>query len=156
MSTNDPREPRALADLCRRSADRLVLLRLRVARAIGGGGFDTASTDAWVHRIHPAVAAESSQPHHYALAPRDAADRAERDRGVRLGGYRGAGYLGSGSPPDAHVREVATFLGARSGADLGSPPIMTDGVREDWWPVLPGRDASQAIGAPTPEPPEDD
>lgn len=156
MSTDDPHALRALADRCRRAADRLVLLRLRLARTVGDSGLGEAS-DAWVHGIHPAVAAESSRLHRHAATLREAADRVEQECGVRLGGYGGAGYLGAGSPRPDHVREVAGSLGARSGADLGAPLRPTGAAREDWWPVLPGREASQAIGAAaTPAPPEDD
>lgn len=127
---------RALADAQRRAADRLTLLRLRLANTLAGAaGAEDARLRAigvqvherWTLEEHPALGRVATGLRAAATRLEDAAIAAERRSGRRLGGYAGAGFLGRGDEAGRHVREVASFLGTEHGASIGGYPLRPSG-----------------------------
>lgn len=160
MATPDAGSLHALALACRQGADRLVLLRLRLARGFAEAttetredgqatGDLTALQEDWTDRAYGTLGRLATQLRLRSRELDAAAEEAERAHGVRMGGYRGAGYLGSGDGAMSHLREVTEALGGMAAA-RGRP----GGMRR---PALPGAGASHALGAaaPTPSPVDD-
>lgn len=131
--TSDPRQLRGQAGALRRGADRLTLLRLRLAKAIVE---TTRSEDPAVRRIGVAVHEQWSRGEYAELGRLAVVLRAgarlldvvavegERTSGRRLGGYSGAGFLGRGDDAHRHVRDVAGFVGTAHGASIGGFPLV--------------------------------
>ena len=166
MGSPRTRALRTLAQEHRRAADRLVLLRLRMARAfaeVGGAQPDTALDDlhrVWTARHYADIGALATRLRSTSTQLGDAAQRLERAEGSRMGGYAGAGYLGAGDRAAARARERARTFAARSSADLGG--ALGGGLHVEasvtgtvLRPIaLPGRSASHAIGASLRTPPD--
>ncbi|APX34338.1 hypothetical protein BH708_18315 [Brachybacterium sp. P6-10-X1] len=131
--TADPRQLREHAAVLRHGADRLTLLRLRLANTIVDV---TRSGDATTRRIGEEVRERwTDQPYlelgRIAAGLRASARRldriatvGERTSGRRLGGYEGAGFLGRGDDAHRHVGEVAEFVGTARGASIGGFPLV--------------------------------
>lgn len=156
MATSDPRALRALAHAHRRGADRLVMLRLRMARGFADADARSPRDDEhpapllalqeeWTARGYPAIGRLSTLLRARSRELDAAALRAERTQGARMGGYAGAGYLGSGDRAAAHLREVTELLGGMTAA---RERMRTGPPRA----ILPGAGASHAIGAAAPTP----
>ncbi len=149
--TGDPRAVRELAQTFRRAADRLVLLRLRLAHRLAG---PTDAAEAagplgrWSPEHAPRLGELAGRLRGASRALLDAAEAIERTHGSRLGGYGGAGYLGSGDEAVRRLRASTRQPRERSGTGevLGG---LAAGLGA---PVLPGRAASHRLGLPTPEP----
>ena len=131
--TADPREVRRHAAALRRAADRLTILRLRLAngltelarapdpsvRAVGEQAHERWTLEQYpeLGRIARGLRTSAKQLDAVALG-------AERSSGRRLGGYAGAGFLGRGDDAHRHVEEVAAFVGTEHGASIGGFPLM--------------------------------
>ena len=130
--TADARALRALADAQRHAADRLTLLRLRLANTLAdaAGAEDprlravgTRIHERWTLREHPELGRLATGLRAAAKRLEEAAVLAERRSGRRMGGYAGAGFLGRGEEASRHVREVASFVGTEHGASIGGYPL---------------------------------
>lgn len=137
--TADPRALRGHADALRRAADRLTLLRLRLANTVVDlSGTEDAATRALGERIHehwtleeyPELGRIASGLRSSARRLDAAAVAAERSSGRRLGGYSGAGFLGRGGDAHRHVADVAAFVGTAQGASIGGFPLLP-GAEDD-------------------------
>ena len=138
--TVDPRALRGHADALRRAADRLTLLRLRLAntlvdltgaedegtRAVGEGLHEH-----WTLVEYPELGRIASGLRASARRLESTAVAAERSTGRRLGGYAGAGFLGRGDEAHRHVADVAAFVGTEQGASIGGYPLLP-GAEEDF------------------------
>lgn len=130
--TSDPRQLREHAAALRHGADRLTLLRLRLANTIVDV---TRSEDSATRRLGEQVrecwtAQQYLELGRIAAGLRSSARRldgiaiaGERTSGRRLGGYEGAGFLGRGDDAHRHVGEVAEFVGTARGASIGGFPF---------------------------------
>jgi len=144
-----PDDLHELAAEHRRAADRLTLLRLRLARgmsALDGGAGGGAVHEAWVEEVYPGIGAlvRSLRAGHDRLEA--AAASAERASGRRMGGYAGAGFLGRGDRAREQVEQVLqviAFRGHDLGASIGGYPLSPRGRA-----VAPH--PSEALGAATP------
>ena len=123
--TADARALRALAD-------RLTLLRLRLANSLAdaAGAEDPRLRavgaqvhERWTLREHPELGRLATGLRAAAKRLEEAAVLAERRSGRRMGGYAGAGFLGRGEEASRHVREVASFVGTEHGASIGGYPL---------------------------------
>ena len=131
--TSDPRQLRGQAGALRHGADRLTLLRLRLANTIVDV---TRSEDSATRRLGDRIHErwtdqEYSELGRIATGLRvsakvldDVATARERTSGRRLGGYSGAGFLGRGDDAHRHVVEVAEFMGTTHGASIGGFPLV--------------------------------
>lgn len=134
----DPRALRGLADAQRRAADRLTLLRLRLANTLAEvARSEDPATRRTGERIHERwTLEEHAELGRVATGLRAAARRldeaavvAERSSGRRLGGYLGAGFLGTGDDAHRHVHDVVSHMGVASfggtdhGASIGGFPL---------------------------------
>ncbi|MFC0675847.1 hypothetical protein [Brachybacterium hainanense] len=142
---------RELAAAQGRAADRITLLRLRLARVLSSAaatGPEGGRLQAdWLHRVYPRLGELSRALRVSQEDLRRHADRLERGRGRRLGGYAGAGFLGRGDRAREQVRQVAAdggFRGHSLGASIGGYPLGAARVR----PALPH--PSEALGVGTP------
>lgn len=131
--TADPRAVRRHAADLRRAADRLTILRLRLAnllvgltqveeaalRELGGRIHERWTLEQYpeLGRIAGGLRVSAKQLDAVALA-------AERSSGRRLGGYSGAGFLGKGDEAHLHVADVAAFVGTEHGASIGGFPLL--------------------------------
>lgn len=144
MSTSTAQALRRHAADTRRAADRLTLLRLRLARQAAelpdGVGSRAGDLDGDLSRLTRGLRG-------FAAGLDAAATTRERASGRRLGGYGGAGFLGRGDAAHAQVGEVARFVGTDHGASIGGFPLEPSGVAS----FLP--QVSHSLGEPTP--PED-
>lgn len=159
MGTSRSRTLRDLALAHRRAADRLVLLRLRMARSFvdaeeqaGSPGPEVLQDlhETWTGQIYGRIGALSTRLRSGSTQLADAARDAERAEGSRMGGYRGAGYLGAGDAAERRARHLAQSLAARSSAQLGQAVPPWDGA------VLPASAVSHAVGSAGITPTEDD
>lgn len=130
--TSDPRAMREQAARMRRGADRLTLLRLRLARGLVdlSGAEDSAVRHAgetlrarWNSAEYPELGRIAKGLRTGARQIDAAAIAAERSVGRRLGGYAGAGFLGRGDEAHRHVEDVAAFVGTVQGASIGGYPL---------------------------------
>lgn len=130
--TADARALRGLADAQRHAADRLTLLRLRLANTLADavGAEDprlreigTRIHERWILQEHPELGRVATGLRAAAKRLEEAAVLAERRSGRRMGGYAGAGFLGRGEEASRHVREVASFVGTEHGASIGGYPL---------------------------------
>lgn len=131
--TSDPRQLRAHAAALRHGADRLTLLRLRLANTIVDV---TRSEDPATRRLGEQIREcwtdqQYTELGRLAAGLRTSAKRLdevavadERTSGRRLGGYQGAGFLGRGDDAHRHVGEVAEFVGTTRGASIGGFPLV--------------------------------
>lgn len=131
--TSDPRQLRGQAGALRHGADRLTLLRLRLAKAIVE---TTRAEDLRVRRIGVGIHEQWSRREYVELGRLATALRAaatlldavavarERTSGRRLGGYSGAGFLGRGDDARRHVGTVSGFVGTTHGASIGGFPLV--------------------------------
>lgn len=130
---SDPRQLRGQAGELRSGADRLTLLRLRLATAIVE---TTRAEDPRVRRIGAGIHEQWSRREYTELGRLATALRAaaklldavavegERTSGRRLGGYSGAGFLGRGDEAHRHVEAVSDFVGTTHGASIGGFPLV--------------------------------
>ncbi|GAA1721025.1 hypothetical protein [Brachybacterium phenoliresistens] len=140
-----PDDLHRLAAAHRRAADRLTLLRLRLARgmsALEGG----VVHETWVEEVYPGIGAlvRALRADHDRLEAEAAA--AERASGRRMGGYAGAGFLGRGDRAREQVeqvRQVIAFRGHDLGASIGGYPLSPRGRAVPPHP-------SETLGAATP------
>jgi hypothetical protein len=123
---------REQAALLRRGADRLTLLRLRVANTIvdlsraedpATGRLGERIHERWTLEEYPELGRITSGLRASARRLDEAAIAAERSAGRRLGGYSGAGFLGRGDEAHRHVADVAAFVGTAQGASIGGYPL---------------------------------
>lgn len=135
--TPDPGELRGQAAALRRAADRLTLLRLRLANTIAGvARAEDAATRELGERLHarwtgteyPELGRIAGGLRSSAAVLEEVAVRLERRSGRRLGGYAGAGFLGRGDEALRHVGDVAGFVGTRHGASIGGFPLLPTGA----------------------------
>lgn len=133
--TADPRAMRHQADSLRRAADRLTLLRLRLANTVVDlTRADDAETrvlgeelhERWTLQEYPELGRIASGLRASARRLETSAVAAERSSGRRLGGYTGAGFLGRGDEARHHVEDVAAFVGTEQGASIGGFPLLPD------------------------------
>jgi len=152
--TADPRGLRALADAQRRGADRLTLLRLRLANTLveagraedpHARGIGERVHEHWTLEEHPELGRLATGLRAAAKRLDEAAVRAERLSGRRMGGYTGAGFLGRGEEASRHVREVAAFVGTEHGASIGGFPLQPNA--QEGFLAHP----SSALGIETPD-----
>lgn len=131
--TADPRAMRHQAEALRRAADRLTLLRLRLANTVVDlTRANDAETrvlgeelhDRWTLQEYPELGRIASGLRASARRLETSAIAAERSSGRRLGGYTGAGFLGRGDEAHHHVAEVAAFVGTEHGASIGGFPLL--------------------------------
>lgn len=131
--TADPRELRRQSAMLRRAADRLTLLRLRLANTIAevsrSRDPDTGRLARQVHEHfsdheYPELGRVAAGMRAMARSLEEAATSRERAGGRRLGGYGGAGFLGRGNDAHQHVGEVARFVGTQHGASIGGFPLV--------------------------------
>ncbi|MFC7374052.1 hypothetical protein ACFQS2_08300 [Brachybacterium sp. GCM10030267] len=157
--SSDPRELRAQAGALRRAADRLTLVRLRLANTIGdvarSGSEPTRRLgedlhERWTSEVYPELGRIVSGLRSSATQLDEVATVHERSSGRRLGGYAGAGFLGRGEEAHRHVGDVAHFVGTQHGASIGGYPLAPSAPR----PFLP--DVSHSLGTQTPDFDEDD
>lgn len=150
----DPRELRGRADALRRAADRLTILRLRLANSlVDATRVEDPSLRERVQGLHERWTLEQyPQMGRIARRLRSSAKQldavavaAERSSGRRLGGYAGAGFLGRGDEAHRHVADVVAFVGTAHGASIGGFPLRP-GAEEDP-PVHP----SHTLGTETPD-----
>lgn len=150
----DPRSMRGQADLLRRAADRLTLLRLRLANTIVDlSRAEDAATrvlgeeihDHWTLEEYPELGRIASGLRASARRLDATAVAAERSTGRRLGGYAGAGFLGRGDDAHRHVEDVAAFVGTEQGASIGGYPLRPGA--EDGFLAHP----SHTLGVDTPD-----
>lgn len=130
--TVDAHELRRQAAALRRAADRLTILRLRLANTIidVSQAEDTASRELgeeiherWTLEQYPELGRVASGLRASAKRLDGAAIEAERSSKRRLGGYQGAGFLGKGDEAHRHVEDVAAFVGTQHGASIGGYPL---------------------------------
>ena len=128
----DARALRGLAEAQRRAADRLTLLRLRLANTLADAArsedpqlreIGARAHERWTLEEHPELGRLAAGLRAAATRLDDAAVLAERRSGRRLGGYTGAGFLGRGEEASRHVHEVASFVGTEHGASIGGYPL---------------------------------
>lgn len=130
------------AEAIRHAADRLTLLRLRLARTLSESAASAASAESagspasagsaapaapatgdegrgaeeilerWTAEQYPQLGSVVGQLRRRAASLEDAARCSERSSGRRLGGYAGAGFLGRGDDAREHVTSVAQSIGA--------------------------------------------
>ena len=152
--TADPRAMRGHADALRRAADRLTLLRLRLANTVVdlSAAEDGATRELgeriherWILREYPELGRIASGLRASARRLDAAAVAAERSTGRRLGGYSGAGFLGRGDEAHRHVADVAAFVGTAQGASIGGYPLLPE--QEDGVLAHP----SHTLGIDTPD-----
>ena len=152
MST-DPRALRALAATLRRGADRLTLLRLRLANTVveltrvegeAARALGEQLHEHWTLHQHRELGAVASRLRADAKRLEAAALEAERRSGRRLGGYAGAGFLGTGDDARQHLETVAEFVGARQGASIGGYPLQPSAQEQ------PAAHPSHSLGIDTP------
>jgi hypothetical protein len=133
----DPRELRGQAAALRRAADRLTILRLRVANTIAGlaraedpatRGLGARIHARWTATEQPELGRIAGGLRSSAAVLEEVAVRVERRCGRRLGGYAGAGFLGRGDEALRHVEDVAGFVGTRHGASIGGFPLLPTGA----------------------------
>ncbi|MFJ6043205.1 hypothetical protein [Brachybacterium paraconglomeratum] len=164
--TADTHGLRALADAQRRGADRLTLLRLRLANTLAEVGRAEAPEvrgigervhERWIREEHPELGRLATGLRAAAKQLDQEAVRAERLSGRRMGGYTGAGFLGRGREASRHVHEVAAvvaaepaFVGTEHGASIGGFPLQPS-VQEGFL-----AHPSSALGIETPDFDEDD
>ncbi|ATG52684.1 hypothetical protein CFK38_14985 [Brachybacterium vulturis] len=131
--TADPRSMRGQAEALRRAADRLTILRLRLANAIADlsiaeeGGTRQVGAEIhehWTREEYPELGRIASGLRASARRLDATAIAAERSTGRRLGGYTGAGFLGRGDEAHRHVADVAAFVGTQQGASIGGFPLL--------------------------------
>lgn len=129
----DPRALREQAAALRRAADRLTLLRLRLAHVIvevsraqdvGTQELGEQIHERWTAQQYPELGRIAGGLRGAARRLDEAALVAERRSGRRLGGYAGAGFLGRGDEARRHVQDVAAFVGTRHGASIGGFPLL--------------------------------
>lgn len=162
---SDSRDLRGHADSLRRAADRLTLLRLRLANTISEV---SRSEDPTARRIGEQIherwnAREYAELGRVVTGLRTSAGRLEeiattqeRSSGRRLGGYTGAGFLGRGDDAHLHVGEVARHVGEGAGFDGGQHGASIGG-----FPLVPQADEtflphpSHTLGTDTPDYDED-
>lgn len=152
--TSEPRSMRGQADSLRHAADRLTILRLRLANSLVelSRAEDPETRDLgeqvherWTLEQYPELGRIASGLRASARRLDSAALVAERSSGRRLGGYDGAGFLGKGDEAHLHVADVAAFVGTEQGASIGG------------YPLLPGADEgflahpSHSVGIETPD-----
>ena len=130
-----PRAMREQAASLRRAADRLTLLRLRLANTLADL---TRAEDAATRRLgeelhehwsleeYPELGRLTGGLRASARRLDQAALAAERRSGRRLGGYAGAGFLGRGDEAHRHVADVAAFVGTAHGASIGGFPLRPE------------------------------
>ncbi|MGP5005995.1 hypothetical protein ACTXJK_03795 [Brachybacterium tyrofermentans] len=152
--TSDPRLLRDQAGALRHGADRLTLLRLRLATVIVE---TTRAEDVRVRRIGGGIHEQWSRREYVELGRlatslRGAAKlldavavEGERTSGRRLGGYSGAGFLGRGDDAHLHVGAVSGFVGTTHGASIGGFPLVPGLAGAE--PVHP----SHTLGIATPD-----
>lgn len=153
-STNDPgaERLRELARAHRRAADRLVILRLQMARALAdtdeGAGRSAALgllRSAWADEHYPAVAEISAR----LRAASDSLAAAAREKSlggrVPMGGRESAAYLGSGADAAGSVGRVHAALSADRGRGRLSPRADCAALPSVWSP-------RRSPAAPTPDP----
>lgn len=145
---------RSYAQQMRRAADRLTLLRLRLANSLGELSrardeptrrFAAGLLDRWTGTEYAELGRISGGLRASAARLEEAALAAERSSGRRLGGYAGAGFLGRGDDAHRHVTEVAGFVGTREGASIGGFPLSAEPQA-----VLPAH-PSHTLGVDTPD-----
>ncbi|WP_394215597.1 hypothetical protein [Brachybacterium vulturis] len=131
--TADPRSIRGRAEALRRAAERLTILRLRLANAIAdlSNAEDEATRqvaeeihERWTRQEYPELGRIASGLRASARRLDATATAAERITGRRLGGYTGAGFLGRGDDARRHVADVAAFVGTEQGASIGGFPLL--------------------------------
>ena len=131
--TADPREVRRHAAALRRAADRLTILRLRLANSV----VDVTQVDdpalrelgeeihaRWTLEQYPELGRIAGGLRASAKKLDAVALAAERSSGRRLGGYSGSGFLGKGDEAHLHVEDVAGFVGTEHGASIGGFPLL--------------------------------
>ena len=152
--TADPHAMRGQADALRRAADRLTILRLRLANTVVDlSRAEDHATRALGERVHERWTLEEyPELGRIATGLRASARRldaaavaAERSTGRRLGGYAGAGFLGRGDEAHRHVADVAAFVGTQQGASIGGFPLLPGD--EDGFLAHP----SHTLGIDTPD-----
>ena len=157
--TADPRAMRGQADALRRAADRLTILRLRLANTVVDlSRAEDHATRALGERVHERWTLEEyPELGRIATGLRSSARRldaaavaAERSTGRRLGGYAGAGFLGRGDEAHRHVADVAAFVGTAQGASIGGFPLAPGPA------VSPAPSLADTLGIPTPDYVEDE
>lgn len=130
--TADAHGLRALADAQRRAADRLTLLRLRLANTLAESvrseeprtrEIGERIHERWTLEEHPELGRLASGLRAAAKRLEESATQVERRSGRRMGGYTGAGFLGRGREASRHVHEVASFVGTEHGASIGGFPL---------------------------------
>lgn len=150
----ETRSMRGQAQSLRRAADRLTILRLRLANTIVElSGAEDEEVRALGEEIHAQWTAEEyPELGRIASGLRASARRldaaalaAERTTGRRLGGYSGAGFLGRGDEAQHHVEDVAAFIGTSQGASIGGYPLLPG--TEDGFLAHP----SHTLGITTPD-----
>src|SRR5690606_5591273 len=110
----------------RRAADRLTLLRLRLARgmsALAEGEGTSTVHERWVQEVYPALGRATQELRVRRRLLEQQADAAERAGGRRMGGYQGAGFLGRGDRAREQIRQVVDFRGHQLGASIGGWPL---------------------------------
>lgn len=129
----DPHELRGHAAALRRAADRLTLLRLRLANSLvdvtlsedpGIRGIGEEIHERWTLDQYPELGRVASGMRSSARQLEGVAVAAELSSGRRLGGYSGAGFLGRGDDAHRHVQDVAAFVGTEHGASIGGYPLL--------------------------------
>lgn len=152
--TADPRSMRGQSEALRRAADRLTILRLRLANAIvdlSGAEDDGIRLlgeeihEHWTVQEYPELGRIASGLRASARRLDAIAVAAERSTGRRLGGYGGAGFLGRGDEAHLHVADVAAFVGTEQGASIGGFPLLPGS--EDGFLTHP----SHTLGIATPD-----
>lgn len=156
MSADGPRDLAELAARMRRAADRLVMLRLRVARSLAEAGEGAVvEADRWNAVAQPAVAAGSALLRRQSAELRQIADALDDRRGARLGGHDGAGYLGAGRITTGRLQEIATALGARPDqgvtVEAGHGIVAPSGERPSAHEVSEALGSSEAIRSTEPQ-----
>ncbi|ASK66500.1 hypothetical protein CFK39_12525 [Brachybacterium avium] len=152
--TADARSLRRQADSLRRAADRLTILRLRLANTIvdltraedrGTRMLGEEIHEHWMQEHYPELGRIAGGLRASARRLDATAVAAERSTGRRLGGYAGAGFLGRGDDAHRHVADVAAFVGTEQGASIGGFPLLPGA--EDGFLAHP----SHTLGIDTPE-----
>lgn len=150
----EPRSMRGQAATMRHAADRLTLLRLRLANTIvdlsaaqdpSTRGIGEEIHQRWTLEEYPELGRIASGLRSSARRLDAAATAAERSTGRRLGGYAGAGFLGRGDDAHHHVEDVAAFVGTAQGASIGGFPLLPG--TEDGFLAHP----SHTLGIDTPD-----
>lgn len=130
--SSDPRQIRGQAAALRRGADRLTLLRLRLANTIvettrserpGTRDIGERTYGRWMRREYVELGRIATVLRASAKLLERAATEGERSSGRRLGGYSGAGFLGRGDEAHQHIGEVSAFVGTMRGASIGGFPL---------------------------------